>query len=249
MSASEFGERLAAVRGRIEAAARRVGRDPAGLTLIGVSKRMPATRVLDALRAGLPDLGENYVQEAIEKVRDVGALIEAQTARESQALPAPRWHLIGALQRNKAKRAVELFDCIHSLDRPELADELDRHACARSRRIPVFLQINLCREAQKGGAAPEAAADLLAHCRNLAGLDLRGLMTIPRESDDPEASRPVFVRLRELRDRLRAGCGPGELTALSMGMSSDFEIAVEEGATHLRVGTALFGDRPLPAAR
>jgi pyridoxal phosphate enzyme (YggS family) len=227
--------RLATVRARLDAAARRAGRDPAEITLIGVTKRMPATQVAEALRAGLSDVGENYVQEAREKEIAVRALLETSTAR---------WHMIGRLQRNKAKVAAQIFDVVHSVDRPELARELDRHAATLGRRLAIFLQVSLCDEPQKGGAPPEAVPALVAACAACTALDVRGLMTIPRDVDHAEATRPVFARLRALRDTLHLAEGGENLHALSMGMSSDFEIAVEEGATHVRVGTAIFGARP-----
>lgn len=241
MNPGALAARLAAVRARIDAAARRAGRDPAEITLIGVTKRMPATQVAEALRGGLSDVGENYVQEAREKAIAVRALLEADGARE---LRPARWHMIGGLQRNKAKVAAQIFDVVHSVDRPELARELDRHAAALGRRLAIFLQVSLCDEPQKGGAPPDAVPALVAACAACPALDVRGLMTIPRDVDHAEATRPVFARLRALRDTLRETDDGASLRALSMGMSSDFEIAVEEGATHVRVGTAIFGARP-----
>jgi len=235
---AEIPERVAAVRRRIAAAARRGGRDSAHVTLIGVTKRVGAERVAAAVRAGLRHLGESYVQEARETIPAVTALLA------SGRPPAPpRWHLVGRLQRNKAREAVALFDAVQSLDRPALARELARRAEAAGRRLPVLLQVDLCGEPQKGGVAPEALEELLELCAALPSLEVQGLMTIPAATDDPEASRPVFARLRQLRDALRLRPAGGGLRHLSMGMSADFEVAVEEGATLVRVGTAIFGPR------
>jgi hypothetical protein len=225
--------RLAALRERIAAAARRARRDPAEITLVGVGKRVPAARVAAAVAAGLRDVGESFVQEARAKIPEVAA---------SVAEP-PRWHLVGRLQRNKARDAVALFDWVHGVDREDLARELDRRAIQLDRRLAVLLQVNLSGEPQKGGATPDALPGLLAACRELAALDVRGLMTVPAAADDPESARPAFAQLRALRDALRAAPGGAGLAHLSMGMSHDFEVAVEEGATMVRIGTALFGAR------
>lgn len=230
----ESAERLAAVRGRIADAAVRAGRRPDEVTLVGASKRIAAERVAAAVAAGLADLGENYVQEARGKIAQVAARVPV----------APRWHGIGALQRNKAKEAVGLFEMIHTVDRASLATSLARHAAAAGRALPVLLQVNLSREPQKAGAAEEELPALLAACAGLEGLAVRGLMAIPAPGPGPEATRPAFARLRALRERLRATADGRELVHLSMGMSADFEVAIEEGATIVRVGTALFGPRP-----
>jgi hypothetical protein len=224
--------RLASLRARIAAAARRAGRDPAEVTLVGVSKRVPAARVAEAVAAGLADAGESFVQEARAKIPDLAALGAH-----------PRWHLVGRLQRNKARDAARLFDWIHSMDRAELAQELSRRAQAEGRRLSLLLQVNLSGEPQKGGAAPDALPDLAAACARLPALELRGLMTVPAADADPEAARPLFARLRALRAALAAGPAGARFDQLSMGMSHDFEVAVEEGATMVRVGTALFGTR------
>jgi pyridoxal phosphate enzyme (YggS family) len=231
-------ERLRTVRARIAAAARRAGRDPAEITLIGVTKGVDASRVAEVVRSGLSDLGENYVQEAQEKISAVHKILAAP--ERSQAV---RWHGIGRLQRNKARDAVALFEVIHSVDRIELARELDRRAGHAGRRLEVFLQVNLSAEAQKGGVLPRAVGSLAQECTKLLHLAPIGLMVVPAESPDPEAARPVFSALRELARGLRDGPGGEGYRALSMGMSQDFEVAIEEGATHIRVGTALFGPR------
>jgi MAF protein len=231
------GERLRAVQERIERACRRAGRAVGEVRLVGVCKGQPADRIAPAVRAGVSLLGENYVQELREKRRRLEAILEpAEAARL-------RWRLIGGLQRNKARAAVSLVHAVDSLDRASLAAELDRHAAAAGVVLDVCLQVNLSREPQKGGVLEEDVAELLARCASLESLRVVGLMTIPAESPSPEASRPVFARLRELRDTLRESPGGEELHELSMGMSGDFEVAIEEGATLVRVGTALFGPR------
>jgi pyridoxal phosphate enzyme (YggS family) len=236
----EVAERAAALRARIAAAAQRAGRDPGEVVLVGVAKGQPLDRVEAAVRAGVARLGENYVQEA-------RARQEALAPRLAQAgLAAPSWHFVGRLQRNKAREAVRLFDCIETVDSAPLAAELDRRAAVAGRRLAVLLQVNLSREPQKGGVAPQELPALLAGCAGCPALRVTGLMTVPAASADPEASRPVFAQLRELRDTLlRAvpGREGGELRELSMGMSEDFEVAIEEGATIVRIGTALFGPR------
>ncbi len=231
-----MAERLSALRERMAAAARRAGRDPAGVTLIGVTKRVPAGRVAEAVRAGLTVLGESYVQEARAKTAAVAALL-------GPGAPRPSWRLVGRLQRNKAREAVALFDAVETVDRADLADELERRAAAAGRRLEILLQVNLSEEPQKGGVSAPELPDLLAVCAGLSHLDVAGLMTVPAASPDPEASRPVFARLRELAAELRHAPGGAGLRELSMGMSADFEVAIEEGATLLRVGTALFGPR------
>jgi len=218
-------ERLASVRGRIRAAAERVGRDPSSVRLIGASKTVPAAVLVEAVRAGLADLGENRVQEAEAKA----PLLRADLTDGA----VPVWHLIGHLQSNKARKAVALFDWIHSVDSPRLADGLERIAQELGRAPRVLIEVNTSGEASKEGVAPDDAAALIAHVAGLRTLRLAGLMTIGPTGGDP---RPAFRLLRRLRDA--AG-----LDELSMGMSGDFEAAIEEGATIVRVGSALFGAR------
>ncbi len=236
--ASAIGERLGAVRARIAAAASRVGRDPASISLLGASKYQPAGHVVAALEAGLRCLGENYVQEAREKQPIVLDALDARTTRP------PRWHMIGALQRNKARDAVRLFDVIETVDRLSLAQELDRRAGSHERTLDVFLQVNLSGEPQKAGLAEDAVPALLAACADLENLTVTGLMTIPAPHAEPDGNRDAFARLRRLRDELRSTTGGGSLEELSMGMSQDFETAIEEGATLVRVGQDIFGPRP-----
>ena len=226
---SGLSDRLAAVRYRVDAAASNCGRDPATITLISVGKTFPAEVVNEAVTAGATDLGENRVQEAVAKKPGV-----------SEA----RWHLIGPLQRNKARSALDVFDIVHTVDRFEIADRLQYLLTEHwpERKLDVLLEINVAEEPQKAGAFPEDASELLEHALGCDRLSVRGLMAIPPWVEDPEASRPWFRKLRELRDRLQDEMGR-PLPELSMGMSHDFEIAIAEGATMVRVGTAIFGPR------
>ncbi len=213
------------VREAIARACGRAGRSPDDVLLVAVSKTVEAERIRLAVAAGISALGENRVQEAREKIETLGR-------------PVP-WHLIGSLQTNKAKEAARLFDWIHSVDRVELARELSRRACALDHTLDILVQVNLGEEPQKAGVAPGELKALLDAMTGLESLRIRGLMAIPPAVETPEAARPFFRRLRELRD----GAG---LEHLSMGMSADFEVAIEEGATLVRVGTAIFGPRPAP---
>ncbi len=222
-------DRLTAVRERVESAAVGCGRDPEDITLIAVSKTFSAEVVNQAVAAGATDLGENRVQEAVAK---------------KPGVIGGRWHLIGPLQRNKARSALEVFDVVHTVDRPEIADRL-QHLLAEhwpERRLEVLLEVNVAAEPQKAGVLLEDAAELLEHALGRDRLAVRGLMAIPPWEEEPEASRPWFRKLRELRDRLVDEMGH-PLPDLSMGMSHDFEIAIAEGATMVRVGTAIFGAR------
>jgi len=227
------GEALARVRERIEAACSRSRRDPASVLLVAVSKTFPVEAIEALLRCGHTVFGENRVQEALPK-------IEALAGRA-------RWHLVGHLQRNKARHAVGAFEMIHSLDGVELAKEIDRRARARGIVQPALLQVNVAREETKHGIGEEAIAETLDAVLELPAVELRGFMTIPPPVEDPEDARGWFARLREVRDAAERRTGR-RLPDLSMGMSSDFEVAVEEGATLVRVGTALFGDRPSAVA-
>lgn len=230
---SGIAERLRAVEERIAGAARRAGRDPREVSLVAVSKRMPAQRVVEAVHAGVRRLGENYVQEAAAKIPAVHAALAPDAAR-------PRWHFIGRLQRNKAGVAAGCFDCIETVDRAALGEALAKRA---ERPLDVLIQVDVSGEPQKGGVSPEALPNLLAASTAWTTLRVVGLMAIPAAAADAEASRPAFARLRALRDAQRAGPGGEALRELSMGMSSDFEVAIEEGATIIRVGTAIFGPR------
>jgi pyridoxal phosphate enzyme (YggS family) len=228
--------RLAAVRERIERAALRAGREPAAITLVAVAKRKAAQEVAALADAGAVHFGENFVQEAREKIPLVVRL------RGAGAAPLC-WHFVGRLQTNKAKWVATLFDQIESLDRPELADALDRHAAQAGRVLDALIQVNLSGEDQKGGVSPEALPELAARVQGCANLRLRGLMTVPAAGPDAESARPAFRALRSARDDLCARAPGLTLPVLSMGMSADLEVAIEEGATLVRVGTALFGSR------
>ena len=217
-----IAEQLARVQERIDGACLRAGRSPDEVTLVGVSKGVPAEAVAQAHAAGLQDFGENRVQEAAEKIEALAALGVR-----------PRWHLVGHLQTNKAKTATDLFAIIHSVDSVRLAQALSRRA---REAVPILLQVNVVQEAGKFGFAPEEVAPAMSALATLPNLDVRGLMTIAPLTEQPETVRPVFRRLRELRDALG-------LRELSMGMTDDFEVAVEEGATMVRVGRAVFGPR------
>jgi pyridoxal phosphate enzyme (YggS family) len=224
---SDVRERIERVRERIAAAAARAGRDPAGVTLVGVTKTVDAARVRAAVEAGLRDVAENRVQEALPKIAAVG--------------PGPRWHFVGHLQRNKASAAAGAFDVIHSIDSLRIAQAVDRAAAASGRRVRVLIEVNVAGEPSKYGVPPEAAGDLLAAVRRLPRLVPVGLMTMAPLADDPETVRWVFQALRKLRDGLAGLGAPLEFTQLSMGTSGDFEVAVEEGSTMVRIGRAIFG--------
>ncbi len=228
----DLRQRLERVREQIAAAANRVNRRPEEITLVAVSKTHPPELVREAIAAGATDLGENRVQEAEAKISRVGR-------------GAARWHLIGHLQSNKARRAVELFDVIHSLDSVALVQRLDR-MCGEANRevLPVLIQVDLAREATKSGVAESEVPKIIAAIRQSQTLRLTGLMTLPPYSDAPEQARPFFRRLRELRDELRAQGAFGDQGGeLSMGMTNDYLVAIEEGATIVRIGTAIFGTR------
>ncbi len=233
----EIAARLAEVRARIAAAAARAGRAAEAITLVGVAKAHSAEAIAEAVGAGLGDVGESFAQEAREKIPAVHALLDARGA------PHPRWHFLGQLQRNKVRLVTPQFDCVQTVDRLSLAEEISRRAEAEGRTLDVLLQVNVDAEPQKGGAAPEELPALLDAVRKLPALRARGLMAIPAPAPD---MRPAFARLRALRADLARAPGGEALTVLSMGMSDDFEAAIEEGATCVRIGTALFGKRGAP---
>ena len=230
---SVLNQRLKEVQDRVNRAAERSGRPAAGVRLIGITKTVPFDRIEAAMSLGLSDFGENRVQEAEPKIARARAASEGGRAR---------WHLVGHLQRNKAKRAAQLFDRVHAVDSEELAAALDRHARAEGRVLPVMIEVNVARVAGQFGVAPEALAELAGAVSRLPGLALDGLMTVGPPMDEAEAARPTFTALRVLRDRAEREAGV-KLPELSMGMSADFEVAIEEGSTMVRVGRALFGAR------
>jgi pyridoxal phosphate enzyme (YggS family) len=223
--------RLDDVRARISRAAGRAERAPSSIRLIAVSKTFPAEVVRAAAEAGQVDFAENKVQEALRKMDETAGL-------------TLRWHLVGHLQTNKARQAAARFDLIHSVDSVRLLERLESAGLASRRQVDVLVQVDLAGEATKYGVAPDNLLPLVTTARHCTGVRIRGLMILPPAADDPEASRPYFVALRRLRDDLVAqGVDPAMLSELSMGMSHDFEVAVEEGATMVRVGSAIFGAR------
>ena len=228
-SASHVGPRLEQVRARIAQACRRAHRDPASVTLIAVTKGVPSEAIQEVVRLGATDLGENRVQEALAKQESLG--------RQAGNV---RWHLIGQLQRNKAKHVVGRFALVHSVDNVELVQALETQAAKRGADSQdVLIQVNVSGEATKGGCRPRDVEPLIQTSMTALHLRLAGFMTLAPYSDDPEAARPVFRQLRELRDRIQAGMT--HRLQLSMGMSGDFEAAIEEGADWVRIGTAIFG--------
>jgi len=222
-------DNLRSVRERVAAACQRAGRSPDEVTIVGVSKTFPPALVVEACRAGLTNVGENRVQEAATKI----PAVEALGSR-------PRWHLVGHLQTNKVKTALGLFDIIHSVDSLRLAEFISRQVTSlpvqKAGTLPVLLEINVAVEASKFGLRPEETGPTLEQIARLPGLAAQGLMTVAPLVDDPEEVRPVFRELRRLRDALG-------LRDLSMGMTDDFEVAIEEGATIVRIGRAIFGPR------
>ncbi len=228
MTDGSIVRRLEEVRERIAAAARGAGREPASVTLVAVSKTHPDEALREAYAAGQRDFGENYAQELAAK---------AESLRD---LPDIRWHFVGHVQTNKAKLLAPVAHAVHGVDSDRAARELGRRASALGRTIEVLLQVNVAGEAQKSGCGPDEAVAVAAAVEQEPGLRLAGLMVLPPWELDAEATRPYFAKLRELRDRLG---GPKRLPHLSMGMSHDFEVAIREGATLVRVGTAIFGER------
>jgi pyridoxal phosphate enzyme (YggS family) len=226
--AANYAEILA----RIQGSAKRAGRDAAEIKLVAVSKTHPASVINKAIAAGISIFGENKVQEAEDKITELGR-------------NAAEWHLIGHLQSNKARKAVQLFDVIHSLDSVELARRLERICVEENRaELPVFVQVDLAGEKTKSGISEGEMQELVDFLRKCKRLKFNGLMVVPPFFDDAEATRPFFVRLREIRDRLvEKKVFANNHGELSMGMSHDFEVAIEEGATVVRVGTAIFGER------
>jgi len=231
LSAAEIGERRDEILGRIARAAERAGRDPSGIRLLAVTKTHPAELVRRAAEAGMTLFGENRVAEGVGKIE----LLRSD-------FPGLEWRLIGPLQTNKAKPALQWFSVVESLDRERLARRLEGLLAAENRTFPVLLEVNIGGEATKSGAPPEDVEALAESALDCPHLEVRGVMAVPPFTDEPQGSRPDFRRLREIRDRLSDRFGK-PFPELSMGMTHDFEVAVEEGATQVRVGTALFGPR------
>jgi PLP dependent protein len=229
-----IADRIGQVREQIEAAARRAGRDPQAISLMAVSKGFPPETIQAAYNAGIRLFGESRVQEFSRKTQSLGSL------------PDARWHLIGHLQSNKAARAVDLFDAIDSVDSTRLARKLDLAAREISKRLPVLIEINIGSEEAKSGVLPDSQEfdELLSLAPELTSLEFRGLMTVPPYHEDPNHSRPYFRKMRELFDRVALQNFTAlRMEVLSMGMSHDFPVAIEEGATSVRIGTAIFGER------
>jgi PLP dependent protein len=228
---------IAAIRERVTAAARRAGRDPNEIALMAVTKTQPAERIREAYAAGQQLFGENRVQEFAGKVTSLADLREA------------KWHLIGHLQTNKSGKAAELFAAVDSVDSVKLAEKLDAASRTVGKKLSVLIEVNVGGEAAKSGVAPDSKEleDLLLAAPRLEALEFRGLMTVPPFTEDPEGARPYFRKLRELRDVVASRkLANISMRELSMGMSHDFEVAIEEGSTCVRVGTAIFGARPQP---
>jgi hypothetical protein len=224
-------KRLENVKDRISKAAHACGRDPETVCLVAVSKTIPANRVKEAIEAGITVLGENYVQEARAKFNAL-------------AIHPVSWHFIGHLQSNKAKYAVRLFDLIHSVDTLKLARELNKQALKFNKIQDILIQVNISKEASKSGVDAEDTYNLIKDISLLENLSIKGLMTMPPFFNQPEKVRPYFAALRNLRDQIKQEARPNvALDELSMGMTGDFEAAIEEGATLVRIGTAIFGER------
>jgi pyridoxal phosphate enzyme (YggS family) len=228
----QLAARLTSVRERIAAAVNAAGRKAEEVGLIAISKTHPASVIRTLIELGATDLGENRVQEAEEKITEIGR-------------DRVRWHLVGHLQANKARRAVNLFEVIHSVDSLDLAQRLDRLCAEEGReKLPILIQVDLGHEETKSGIDESELTHMVDGLEPLNHLELIGLMTLPPFFDDPEQSRPFFRRLRELRDELETrGAFKGRKGELSMGMTHDFEVAIHEGATMVRIGTAIFGER------
>ena len=223
-------ENVEKIRKRVERAARHVGRNPEGVTIVAVTKTVDVERIQEAVSAGISVLGENRVQDAREKIQRIGKTVQ--------------WHMIGHLQTNKAREAAALFGMVHSVDSLRVAQALNVEAGKQGKKLPVLVQVNISEEVSKSGVKSEETLDLIQSMAGMENLAVQGLMTMPPYAEDPEKSRWVFRRLREMRDRINQTGIPGvRMTHLSMGMSHDFETAVEEGATLIRIGTAIFGER------
>jgi len=237
MSGSELEERIAAVRGRIEEAARRAERDPADITLVAVSKTQPPDAVATAYYAGLHLFGENRAEEAGPKANAVERLLAPGTA--------PIWHMVGHVQSRKASDLLPWAAMVHSVDSARLADRLSRLSAAAGRDLAILLEVNVSGEATKYGLTPQQLPGAVEAIASLPRLRLEGLMTVAPVAADPESVRPVFARLRALKDEMVRRYPGLTWRHLSMGMTDDFEVAVEEGATLVRIGRAIFGERPV----
>lgn len=247
-----IAENIAAIRARIAAAAHRAGRDPNEIALMAVSKTNPADKIREAFEAGQRLFGENRVQEFAAKYAELAA--GSPTEASAQVcdvfnIDKADFHLIGHLQSNKAAKAAEIFSAIDSVDSLRLAERLNESAAKLNKTLRILIEINIAGEELKSGLAPDSPdlEHILQAAPSLTNLEIRGLMTVPPIADDPEQARPYFRKLRELRDLIAARALPKvSMREISMGMSHDFEVAIEEGSTCVRVGTAIFGARPKP---
>ena len=232
---------LARIRSRIEQAATRCGRSSEEVLVVGVSKGAEVGRIAQAARAGLTDLGENYLQEAAPKIESLRR--ERSGATESALPQQINWHLVGHLQTNKVKRALELFDLIQTVDSLRLGEEISRRAQAHSRRVPVLVEVNTSGEASKFGVTPEGTVSIVEQLAALPGVLVEGLMTIGPLDAEEQRLRTTFRQLKALFDSVNERVLPGHLRWLSMGMTADFEMAIEEGSNLVRIGTGIFGPR------
>lgn len=244
----ELEENIERVRARIAEVAERAGRDPDEVTLVAVTKTVPARRVRMAWELGLTDFGENRVQEAVEKIplvspQEKSAISNPSTGLRTGLKSEIHWHMIGHLQRNKVRQVIPLFDMVHSVDSVRLAREIDRRAGQVGKVMPVLIEVNVAGEASKYGFAPQALGEAVRQIADLPSVTIRGLMTVAPITEDAEAARPFFRRLRRLRDGLAEQFPDIDWRHLSMGMTDDFEVAIEEGATLVRIGRAIFGER------
>lgn len=243
----ELASRAREIHSRIAAAARRAHRDPGEVRLVAVTKTVPIERILAAAALGLTIFGENRIQEARDK-REALARLAQRDAEVARLLARTTWDLIGHLQTNKTARAVELFDRIQSVDSVRLAEALNGRAQSLAHALPILLEVNVGGEPSKSGFAPDELDDAARDIGGLPALRIEGLMTVAPIATQPEEARPIFRQLRQLRDHLRdtAPLTTGTWSELSMGMSDDFEVAIEEGATLVRIGRGIFGARPAP---
>lgn len=229
MSELDIADRFQQIKRRVGDAATRAGRDPESIIIIGATKQVEPARIQQAIEAGLRDVGENYVQDALPKMTAIGTRV--------------RWHFIGHLQSNKVRQVIGKFQFIHSVNRTSLLTELEKRAAAAEGTIQALIEVNVAGEETKTGATVEAVREILQRGVDMRHIRLIGLMTMPPFSDEPEASRQYFRRLREMLDQLQSEFQSASLAHLSMGMTNDFEIAIEEGATMVRIGTGIFGHR------
>lgn len=233
---TSIAENFFAVKQRIKAAASRAGRDPSEIKLITVTKGFSVPRIVEAVEAGADALGENRAAEAAEKYEILGRIVEDRSIS---------WHFLGYLQTNKVKYVIGFAEFIHSVDRIHLAEEIDKRARTLGKRQPVLIEVNISGEPSKAGLKPTEVTRFIERLDRFRNIEAKGLMTMAPFAEDPELARPVFAGLREVLERTRAETGSSELKELSMGMTDDYEVAIEEGATMVRIGRAIMGSRPV----